>query len=219
MQTGQMSLLYDQVTREAISPGEKLEMIALKSLSTGSQDELFKEFDFESQKISFEAERFLGKQHKKPQGDDTAASRLDAPPLVSENPFAKDLDNLNEEGAFNFFDNLSNAPQPKKEPEVEKKKEIVESPSQSHEFAAHHDPNQTVQETISRNANWNMGHENLIKKNLLIGNLQYAAEVALKCGRTTTALLIAERGGPELFQDIKQRYFELEKDSFITSVV
>jgi len=41
----------------------------------------------------------------------------------------------------------------------------------------------------------------------------------LKSGRTTTALLIAERGGPELYEDIKQRYFELEKDSFITSVV
>ena len=72
---------------------------------------------------------------------------------------------------------------------------------------------------MSRNANWNEGHEKLIKKNLLIGNLQYAAEIALKCGRTTTALLIAERGGEDLFEDIKQRYFELEKDSFITSVV
>ena len=83
----------------------------------------------------------------------------------------------------------------------------------------HNDPKHLVQETVSRNANWNEGHENLIKKNLLIGNLQYAAEIALKCGRTTTALLIAERGGPELFEDIKQRYFELEKDSFITSIV
>ena len=81
------------------------------------------------------------------------------------------------------------------------------------------DPKNLVHETVSRNANWNEGHENLIKKNLLIGNLQYAAEIALKCGRTTTALIIAERGGPELFNDIKQRYFELEKDNFITSVV
>ena len=92
-----MDLLYDQMTREAISPGEKLEMIALKSLSTGSQDELFKEFDFESKKITFEAERYLGKEHKKNKNEDSAPSRLDAPPLVSENPFAKDLDNLNED--------------------------------------------------------------------------------------------------------------------------
>ena len=65
------------------------------------------------------------------------------------------------------------------------------------------EPSHVIHETVSRNANWNEGHESLIKKNLLIGNLQYAAEVALKCGRSTVALLIAERGGPELYNDIK----------------
>jgi hypothetical protein len=32
----------------------------------------------------------------------------------------------------------------------------------------------------------------MIKKSLMIGNLEYAAELALKCGRTAEALLIAE---------------------------
>lgn len=71
------------------------------------------------------------------------------------------------------------------------------------DFLASHVPSHVVSETVSRNANWNEGQESLIKKNLLVGNLQYAAEIALKCGRTTTALLIAERGGPDLFEDIK----------------
>jgi hypothetical protein len=44
---------------------------------------------------------------------------------------------------------------------------------------------------VSRNSNWDDGYEGIIKKNLLIGNLEYAAEVALKAGRTTEALLIA----------------------------
>ena len=39
----------------------------------------------------------------------------------------------------------------------------------------------------------------MIKKNLIFGNIQYAAEVAMKCGRTTEALLIAGLGGLELF--------------------
>ena len=47
----------------------------------------------------------------------------------------------------------------------------------------------------------------MIKKNLMMGNLPYAAEVALKCGRPAEALLIAEQGGPELFEAIKQAYF------------
>ena len=59
----------------------------------------------------------------------------------------------------------------------------------------------------------------MIKKNLMIGNLQYAAEVALKCGRSAEALLIAEQGGEELYDDIKQMYFQMHKDPFVKVVV
>ena len=59
----------------------------------------------------------------------------------------------------------------------------------------------------------------MIKKNLMMGNLQYAAEVALKCGRSAEALLIAEQGGKELYDDIKQMYFQMHKDPFVKVVV
>ena len=57
-----------------------------------------------------------------------------------------------------------------------------------------------VEETISRNINWDEGAEGIIKQNLLVGQLEYAAQVALKCGRTTEALLIAEAGGKDLYE-------------------
>jgi len=57
-----------------------------------------------------------------------------------------------------------------------------------------------VQETVSRNTNWDESVEGIIKQNLLIGELQYAAQVALKSGRSTEALLIAEAGGQELYE-------------------
>lgn len=53
-----------------------------------------------------------------------------------------------------------------------------------------------MQESVSRNTNWNAGIEAMIKKNLMIGNYQYAAECALKVGRSAEALLIAQMGGP-----------------------
>jgi hypothetical protein len=82
------------------------------------------------------------------------------------------------------------------------------------------EPNQTklqmVTETISRNTNWDEGVEGIIKRNLLIGNLEYAAEVALKAGRTTEALLIADAGGEQLFEKIKEEYFSnICKDSYV----
>lgn len=70
-------------------------------------------------------------------------------------------------------------------------------------------------ETISKNTNWDEGVEGIIKRNLLIGNLEYAAEVALKCGRTTEALLIAEAGGATLHDRIKEEIFSSSKDSYI----
>ena len=76
-----------------------------------------------------------------------------------------------------------------------------------------------AQETISRNTNWDVGAEGIIKQNLLLGELGWAARVALKAGRTTEALLIAESGGKELFDEIKAEYFALHKDIFIKEVV
>lgn len=76
-----------------------------------------------------------------------------------------------------------------------------------------------IQETISRNINWDEGNESIIKQNLLIGELEYAAQVALKCGRSTEALLIAEAGGSELFEQIKQEYFDSQRDLFVKDVI
>ena len=59
-----------------------------------------------------------------------------------------------------------------------------------------------MQETISRNINWNTGVEAMIKKNLMVKNLQYAAEAALKHGRVAEAFLIAQMGGPSMLADI-----------------
>lgn len=59
-----------------------------------------------------------------------------------------------------------------------------------------------MQESISRNVNWNAGTEAMIKRNLMVGNYQYAAECALKTGRTAEAFLIAEMGGKDMLKDI-----------------
>lgn len=72
-----------------------------------------------------------------------------------------------------------------------------------------------ITEKVSKNINWDEGVEAVIKKCLLLGNLELAAEVAMKAGRTTEALLIAESGGQKLFDKIKEEYFTNNKDSYI----
>ena len=76
-----------------------------------------------------------------------------------------------------------------------------------------------MSETVSRNTNWNAGPEAMIKRNLMIGNHKYAAEVALKIGRTTEAFLIAEMGGASMLQEIQDMYFEQSKDPFLRTIL
>lgn len=59
----------------------------------------------------------------------------------------------------------------------------------------------------------------MIKKNLMVGNLQYAAECALKCGRSAEALLIAQMGGPQMLKDIQSRFFDNQQDSFLSTIL
>lgn len=41
----------------------------------------------------------------------------------------------------------------------------------------------------------------------------------MKCGRTTEALLIAEAGGKELYEQIKEEYLSMHKDSFVKNII
>ena len=111
--TDSLGALFDQKAREAATDGERLELIALKSLSTGNHESLLTEFGFDGKKITFEAERFLGKKIVKksdaPSGQ--GGGMLDKPPTVTENPFAQDLNDLSAGDAVNFFDTLSAQPQ------------------------------------------------------------------------------------------------------------
>jgi protein transport protein SEC31 len=54
---------------------------------------------------------------------------------------------------------------------------------------------------------------------LLVGQLEYAAQVALKAGRSTEAFLIAESGGDELYEQIKAEYLAQHKDPFVKEVI
>lgn len=73
---------------------------------------------------------------------------------------------------------------------------------------------------MSKNINWNQGAEGTIKKNLLIGNIEDAADCALWSGRPAEALLLAFVADDEnLYERIKEEYFAMQKDPFVQTVL
>ena len=91
---------------------------------------------------------------------------------------------LNAKEAQNFFQSLLESSEKKEE---EQKKEVKTAQEQQQVQAAHA---KTLQETVSRNANWDEGVEGIIKRNLLLGNLDGAVDCALKCGRIVSSVKI-----------------------------
>lgn len=53
---------------------------------------------------------------------------------------------------------------------------------------------------MSKNTNWNVGVEKIIKDNLIVGNYEGAIDCALKCGRSAEALLLAYSQSKEIFE-------------------
>ena len=100
---------------------------------------------------------------------------------------------------------LFNAPVEK---EVQRK---ISGPSKETEM-----PN-TITEEIIKNTNWSVGNEKIIKKSLLIGDLESAVQLLFKNNRCAEALLIASTK-PELFEKAKEMYFAKENDLFVKSI-
>ena len=101
---------------------------------------------------------------------------------------------------------LFEKPIPQNEPvqNAQTKQELLETPN-------------TVQETFTRNINWNVGNEKLIKQALLIGELDNAVDLLFKSNRYSEALLIASCK-PELFEKAKETYFNSNNDLFVQSI-
>ena len=75
----------------------------------------------------------------------------------------------------------------------------------------------TITEEIIKNTNWSVGNEKIIKKSLLIGDLESAVQLLFKNNRCAEALLIASTK-PELFEKAKEMYFAKENDLFVKSI-
>ena len=76
-----------------------------------------------------------------------------------------------------------------------------------------------LSETITKNTNWNAGIEKMIKRNILVGNIEEAVDVALKCGRVAEAILLAYTRGDECFFNTVESYISSSNDSFTKNVI
>lgn len=176
---------------ESETEEEKLVWLAMKTQLNGNNfDELFREFGYDKTDILKNCSKITKNYDKIPKG----GSR----PVV--NPISVDA---SAEDAFSVFKKIQGG--------TSKVKKIEEKPEEKHPM--------TLQETVSINTNWNASHEKNIKEALLIGDVESAAEIALKAGRHSEALIIASSGNKELFDRIKNEYLKTTKDLYVKNIL
>ena len=188
------SIINSYIEKNSKNEIERMEWATLKSLANKNYDALFTLLNIDKDDVFDEAVRFSGKKKNKPKNnkhDSTLKTH-------------GGLEGLDAKQANTFFEDLAKNTDKREE---EKKTEVKVVGKVS-------------QETVSRNANWDEGAEGIIKRNLLIGNVEGAAECAFKCGRVAEALLLAlQAPNEETFDRIKEDFFLHSKDNFVKTVI
>ncbi|CAG9330029.1 unnamed protein product [Blepharisma stoltei] len=172
---------------------EKLQWEIISSKFSKDQSSLLASLDLNKKDIIQETEIFTG---KKRETEETTTNRKQS--FQDSVSFAE----LSALDAQNFFDKVVATHAPEKVSSPQKRTQEI-------------DYSRVINETISRNINWNEAGEKLIKDNLIIKNLESAIDCALMCGRSAEALIIAEHGGPELFKRTKNAVISSSKDLFL----
>jgi len=200
-----MTQICDIKSKNAQNDYDMMEFKVLKCLLENNYDALLKQFGIDKNKAVFEVERFLGRKLNRPKESEQQV----APKPIQNTVIQSNLPAMSAEGAADFFSQLGQKDQQPNQASQSSgptdgasgggtSNQIQPSAASGLGGDDQRAPNarmHTIQETVSRNINWDEGAEGIIKQNLLVGELEYAAEVALKCGRTAEALLIAEAGG------------------------
>lgn len=176
--------------------------VALKSHFTSNFNELFRIMGYDKSKLQNEVFNYIGKKVQK----ETKKREVQRNINLVQN---------NDNDAFDFWNEVTakNEPTPlaQKDPQLSAGSSAHKEPTPNEKAA-------TITETISKNTNWNLGPEKLIKQSLLIGDLESAVDVALKSGRDAEALLIASAGDKDLFSKAKAAFFNKNRDLFIKNI-
>lgn len=62
LQMSDLSTLLERKARAISNPNERLELLAIRAVALGNTSEIMKEFGIDNKKITFDVEKFLGKQ-------------------------------------------------------------------------------------------------------------------------------------------------------------
>lgn len=157
---------------------ENQDLWRLIQASDLSDSEMLQALGFDGEDITSKTENLTGKSHRKKAGEDRRNSTT--------NKMTFEFTDMNPDQAEDFFNMLSNVDEPQEH---------------NNDKGPFYSNDVQEQETVTvRNENWDAGLEDMIRRNIIIGNFHGAIDCAIKAGRYSHAFLIAysKKDHPEL---------------------
>lgn len=159
----------EKLAQKLSRSGQDPLLVSLLSVVDRPIEEKLAALEIDVDAVLKRTEKVTGKSYLKQEKKETGKADL-----------AKKLSDIKEDEAVNFFSDLGRQEEePKQEPPTEDK---------PFEEAEQRDIEQV---SIQRNRNWSRGIESLVRKNLILGNIEGAIDLCLKADRVYEAFLIA----------------------------
>lgn len=177
-----LSDLVDENSVESIAKHysrENKDLWNLVLASNMSDEDMLQSLGFNSEEIVTKTENLTGKSHKKKTNENrrNSSSKMNF-----------EFTDMNPDQAEDFFNQLS---------------KVEDEQEETVNTGAYYSIDLDEKETrFTRNENWDAGLEDLIRRNIVIGNFHGAIDCAIKAGRYSHAFLIAysKKDHPELLQ-------------------
>ncbi|KAM3132426.1 hypothetical protein pb186bvf_015526 [Paramecium bursaria] len=174
------------------------ELIKLIScMAKGDRESLLQTLGFSAQEITQQTENYTGKRHQKKEEINRRRAQTKQKVTV-------DFTSISEQEAESFFDSLTNQSIKK----LEQPKQQIQDKREIYQY-----------DQVSRNTNWDVGVERIIKDNLIIGNYEGAIDCALKSGRAAEALLLAYSQGKDMFESTMSTFLTSQTDYFLKNLI
>lgn len=188
------SLCDDRIASSLLTELEKEEWRFIKAVIHNNSDDVIQVTGLNKEEVIRQTEAYTNKVY---------AKKVETKKAVKSNNFSVP----SQEEAEDFFRSFA-----EQNTKKEEDKDATNNISDEEEEVK-------INETISKNVNWNAGGEKMIKRNILIGNVEGAVDAALKCGRVAEAFILAYSKDEEYFYSTVQAYITSANDPFTKSVI
>jgi hypothetical protein len=221
LETGDVAQMCESKAQDLGKDSEDAQMWRLIASSSGTLEDVTKSLGFDQEDIVSRTEKFTGKTHRvvNRKVSDKGEGFIDQSDARSPTQKGTQYNVMSDNQLGDFFDNLGGDEQPDPEASAENRASTRNLSSLDQESFYNLDVDLETLST-NRNKNWFSGTEDLIRRNILVGNFDGAIDCCMKAQRFPEAFVVAyikfqQKGDMSAVKTVLDEFMNTTNEPFI----